>query len=50
VFNLAGRLAIIFYTLSIACLVQGMDWYWLEETERGERKKKEAKGKRKKER
>lgn len=34
---------ITFYTLSVACLVQGMDWYWLEETERGERKKEEIK-------
>jgi hypothetical protein len=33
----------MFYTLSVACLVQGMDWYCLEEGERGERKKKERK-------
>jgi len=32
---------IMFYILSVACLVQGMVWYWLEEGERGERKKKE---------
>jgi hypothetical protein len=32
-----------FHTLSVACVVEGMDGCWLEEGERGERKKKERK-------
>lgn len=37
-----GSFNLMFYILGIACLLQGMDWYWLVEGE-GERKKKERK-------
>jgi hypothetical protein len=36
-----GSCTIIFYIVGIACLLQGMDLYWLVKGERGERKKKE---------